>query len=139
MKYVNQHGPEPKVFKDLMEVLKRDGEWKVIRNRYYKINANPTNTLVNTESRIKTPFSAEEDGLINKYVELFGLNINTLNRLSHELHRNRESIRSRFNLISSNASYEKRSEWTIYDDRTVMECVLKVIYCSKFTWKFCRL
>ena len=80
------------------------------------------------------PFSKEEDERIVQFVELFGLNSTTLNRLSTDLLRNRESIRGRFNLISLNpktvttneSEALRKSEWSILEDKTLIECYFRV-------------
>ena len=95
MKYVNTHGNYPKVFRYLLEVLNRDGDWKLIRQRHDRIKDNPTSQVPKYQARMS--FSKEEDERIVQYVELFGLNSVTLNRLSNDLQRNRESIRGRYN------------------------------------------
>ena len=129
MKYVNQHGNYPKVFRYLLEVLNRDGDWKLIRQRYDRIKDNPSSQV--PKHRAKMPFSKEEDERIVQYVELFGLNSVTLNRLSTDLQRNRESLRGRYKLISSNAvtikaDASRKCEWSILEDRTLIECYFRV-------------
>ena len=131
MKYVNQHGNYPEVFRYLLEVLNRDGDWKLIRERYDRIKDNPASQI--PKHRAKMPFSQEEDERIVQFVELFGLNSVTLNRLSTDLHRNRETIRGRFKLISSNtvtikAEASRKCEWSILEDRTLIECYFRVNY-----------
>ena len=132
LKYVNKHGNCPKVFSFLLEVLNRDGDWKLIRQRYYRIQDNPASQI--PKHRAKMPFSKEEDERIVQFVELFGLNSTTLNRLSTDLLRNRESIRGRFNLISLNpktvttnkSEALRKSEWSILEDKTLIECYFRV-------------
>ena len=45
IKYVNEHGCKEKVFRFLLEHLNRDGDWKLLRNRYYRIKDNPENKI----------------------------------------------------------------------------------------------
>ena len=144
VKYVEKHGCSHTVFKFLVGILKQesgaDYEWKVIRLRYYRIRDNPEVLhqadipKYQNKQNTKTPFTKKEDELIIEYIDLFGMKPTTLNRLCTELRRNKECIRARFYLISSNnktaKSYEedtkRQSEWTILDDRTLIECVFRV-------------
>jgi hypothetical protein len=127
--YIKIHGTETNVFKSLAQILDRT-DWKSVRNRYYRIKANPLNQS-DVEKYKRIPFSEEEDKLIINYIETFGQTKETLDRLAIELHRNTSAIRGRYSLVTSPALLTGSSTWTIKDDKALMESVLKVQYIIK--------
>ena len=129
LEFVEVHGTKPNVFKSLAQTL-HPRDWKSIRSRYHRIKANPINQS-NVEKHQNIPFCGEEDKLIINYIETFGNTQKTLERLAIELHRNTNSIRGRYNLVTSPALLKGNSTWTIEDDTVLMESVLKVQYINK--------
>ena len=127
--YVGIHGTEPNVFKSLCQTLDRV-DWIVIRNRYYRIKANPLNKS-DVGKRTRSRFSEEEDKLIIWYIETFGKTKEALERLAIELHRNINCIRVRYSLVTSPDLSTGTATWTIEDDAALMESVLKVHYIDK--------
>ena len=124
LEYVNKYGDQYFVFKCLAAKLNRT-LWLNVRARYYRIKSNPSNAE-GEDRQSKRPFSKEEDELILDYVNQFGKTINAFNRLAHELHRNINSVRARYRLITSNVSINGPKEWTLTDDKVLIEFILKV-------------